>query len=158
MENILLFLQANTPWFWVILTVILVIIESCTMGLTTIWFAAMSLLMVLVSLTRLPFIWQLLIFVMGSCVLLFTTRPLVLKKIQQKKIATNSDSLIGRKALVTAKITEFQKGTVKIDGVEWSAASKNGTEINEKTECKITEIKGNTLTVEPIDLNSTESN
>ena len=75
-------------------------------------------------------------------------------KIQQKKIATNSDSLIGRKALVTAKITEFQKGAVKIDGVEWSAASKNGTEINEKTECKITEIKGNTLTVEPIDLNS----
>lgn len=137
----------NLPWFWVAVTVICILIETFTMGLTTIWFAIGAAVMIFVSMTHIAFKWQLLLFVVISCALLFSTRPFALKKLQSKKIKTNSDSLIGKKAIVTEKIEPLQKGAIKINGIEWTAASANGTVIEKGSECEITDIQGATAIV-----------
>src|SRR5574344_1707317 len=137
----------NLPWFWVAVTVICILIETFTMGLTTIWFAIGSAVMIFVSMTHIAFKWQLLLFVVISCALLFSTRPFALKKLQSKKIKTNSDSLIGKKAIVTEKIEPLQKGAIQINGIEWTAASANGTVIEKGSECEITDIQGATAIV-----------
>ena len=73
----------NLPWFWLIVVVLCIVIESLTMALTTVWFASI------------PFKWQLFIFVAISLALLIFTRPLAAKKLA-KKMPTNADKSLER--------------------------------------------------------------
>ena len=150
MENITQLILGNMPWFWVAVTVICIIIESCTMGLTTIWFGCGAFVMIFISLTSLPFRWQLLIFAVISCALLFSTRPFAVKKLQAHRVATNSDALIGKKALVTEAIEPFKKGAIKINGLEWSAKTADDTPLAPGIECEITAIEGATAIVKKV--------
>lgn len=138
----------NLPWFWLAVTVLCIIIEGISMGtLTSIWFGCGAFVMIFLSFLPIPFRWQLLIFAVLSLVLLIFTRPFAVKKLKVKKTPTNSDSLIGKKVLVTEKITELQKGAVKVNGVIWTARSADNSTIEKGTECTITEIEGVTLVV-----------
>jgi membrane protein implicated in regulation of membrane protease activity len=148
MDTFLQLILDNLPWFWVAVTVICIIIESCTMGLTTIWFGCGAFVMVFVSLTPLPFKWQLLLFVVISCVLLFSTRPIALKKFQGKHVATNTDALIGQKAVVTEQIEPLKKGAIKINGLVWTAKSADDkVTLEPGNTCTITAIEGATAVV-----------
>ena len=129
-------------WIWVALTVILAIIEVFTLGLTTIWFALAALVMVFLSFLPIPIVFQILIFLAISAVLLIFTRPVALKKFRTGREKTNVDSLIGKYALVTKKIGEFDNGEVKLNGQIWSARSENGSELNEGTKCEVVRIEG----------------
>ena len=150
MENISQLILGNLPWFWVAVTVICILIESFTMGLTTIWFGCGAFVMIFISLTPLPFKWQLLLFAVISCALLFSTRPLALKKLQSKRVATNTDALIGKKALVTEAIEPLKKGAVKINGIEWTAKTADDTPLAPGIECVITAIEGATAIVQKV--------
>jgi len=129
-------------WFWVALTVIFTIIEVFTLGLTTIWFAISALVMVFLSFLRIPLVFQILIFLAISAVLLFFTRPIAIKKLKIGKEKTNVDSLAGKCALVTKKITEFDNGEVKINGLIWTARTEDGSILTEGNKCEIVRIEG----------------
>lgn len=118
--------------------------------LTSIWFGCGAFVMIFLSFLPIPFRWQLLIFAVLSLLLLIFTRPLAVKKLRVKKTPTNSDSLIGKKVLVTEKITELEKGAVKVNGVIWSARSEDNSEIAKGSECRVSEIEGVTLVVKKI--------
>ncbi len=134
------------PWIWLALVILFSVIEALTMTLTTVWFAASALVMVFVAMLHVPFPAQILLFVLFSAVLLFFTRPLALKFLK-KKTATNADSLIGSRCKLLTAVTQDEKGTVRLKGVEWSVASADGSPVEAGTECVIKEIKGNTLIV-----------
>ena len=131
MENIVSVFQNNLPWVWVAVTIICVVIESLTLSLTTIWFGISAFVMVFLAFTPLPFPAQLLIFVALAMVLLIFTKPIVKKKLSQKKIATNYERVIGQIAVVTKRITALEKGSVKINGMEWTAAVKDNISLEE---------------------------
>ncbi|MCR4736332.1 MAG: NfeD family protein [Treponema sp.] len=150
MENIIQVLSDNLPWVWVAVTIICVVIESLTLSLTTIWFGISAFAMVFLAFTPLPFPAQLLIFVAASLLLLIFTRPIVKKKLSQKKIATNYERIIGQIAVVTKKITALEKGSVKINGMEWTAAVKEDISLEEGSKCIIDEIAGVTAYVKEI--------
>ncbi len=128
-----------------------IVIESMTMMLTTIWFGCGALVMVFVSMTPLPFKWQLLLFAAISLALLIFTRPFVYKKLKLKKQATNADSLIGKKVIVTQTISALEKGAIKINGIEWTASCANLSDssqsISPGTEVTVTDIQGATAIV-----------
>ena len=88
MDSIIPVLAENLPWVWVAVTVLCIVIESLTLSLTTIWFGISAFAMVFIAFTPLPFSAQLFIFTAVSFVLLIFTRPLVKKKLSQKKIIT----------------------------------------------------------------------
>ena len=150
MESIISVLRDNLPWVWVAVTIICVVIESLTLSLTTIWFGISGFVMVFLAFTPLPFYAQLIIFVVLSLVLLIFTRPVVKKKLNQKKIATNYERVIGQIAVVTKKITALEKGSVKINGMEWTAAVREDIELEEGSKCIIEEIAGVTAYVQKI--------
>ncbi|MBQ7158796.1 MAG: NfeD family protein [Treponema sp.] len=151
MGSFSLFVLNNLPWFWLAVTVLCIIIEGISMGtLTSIWFGCGAFVMIFLSFLPIPFRWQLLIFVVLSLVLLIFTRPFAVKKLKVKKTPTNSDSLIGKKVLVTEKITELEKGAVKINGVIWTARSENSEGLPKGTECIVTNIEGATAVVKKI--------
>ena len=150
MDSIISVLRDNLPWFWVAVTIICVVIESLTLALTTIWFGISAFVMVFLAFTPLPFPAQLFIFVALALVLLIFTRPVVKQKINQKKIATNYERIIGQIAVVTKKITALDKGSVKINGMEWTAAVREDVVLEEGSKCIVEEIAGVTAYVKQI--------
>ena len=150
MESIISVLSNNLPWVWVAVTIICVVIESLTLSLTTIWFGISGFVMVFLAFTPLPFPAQLFIFVALALVLLIFTRPIVKQKLNQKKIATNYERVIGQIAVVTRKITALEKGSVKINGMEWTAAVKEDITLEEGSKCIVEEIAGVTAYVKAI--------
>lgn len=135
------------PWFWLFLMILFTAIEVATFGLTTIWFALGALVMLFLSPLPIPFLWQILLFLIISSVLLIFTRPIAVKKLKVGREKTNTDSLIGEKALVIKEITEFEKGLVKIRGMEWSAQSIDGKPIAKDETCIVERIEGVTVVV-----------
>ncbi len=150
MDSIIQALSDNLPWVWVAVTIICVVIESLTLALTTIWFGISAFVLVFLAFTPLPFVAQVFIFVALALVLLIFTRPVVKKKLSQKQIATNYERVIGQIAVVTKKITALDKGAVKINGMEWTAAVKEDIVLEKGSKCIIEEIAGVTAYVKQI--------
>ena len=150
MDSIVSVLADNLPWVWVAVTIICVVIESLTLSLTTIWFGISAFVLVFLAFTPLPFVAQVFIFVALALVLLIFTRPVVKKKLSQKQIATNYERVIGQIAVVTKKITALDKGAIKINGMEWTAAVKEDIVLEKGSKCIIEEIAGVTAYVKEI--------
>jgi len=129
-------------WIWVALTIIFSLIEIFTLGLTTVWFALAALVLVFLSFLPIPLVYQIIIFLAISAVLLIFTRPVAVKKLKAGREKTNVDSLVGKHALVTKQIGEFDRGEVKLNGQIWTAHSDDGSVINEGTKCEVVRIEG----------------
>jgi len=134
-------------WIWVALVIIFTLIEIATFGLTTVWFAIAALIMVFLSFLNIPMPIQVLIFLGISTLLLIFTRPLAIKKFKTGKEKTNVDSLAGKHAIVIKKVSEFERGEVKINGQIWMARSEDNTEIEEGAKCEILRVEGVQLIV-----------
>ena len=144
------FVPFSIPWIWVALVIIFALIEVFTFGLYTIWFALAALVMVFLSRLSIAIPLQILIFLAISGVLLFFTRPIAVKKLKIGKEKTNVEGLIGKHALVTTKICEFEKGEIKLDGQIWLAISENNSEIPEGIKCEVVRIEGVKAIVRPL--------
>lgn len=108
--------------YWLIIFVVLLIVEICTMGLTTIWFAGGALAAFVLGVIGFGTAVQVIAFIVISAVLLIVTRPIALKYFNKERQKTNAESLIGQQALVLEDIdTLHAQGLVEINGQEWSA-------------------------------------
>ena len=109
---------------WLVLLIVCLVIEACTLGLTTIWFAGGALIALLVSLMHAPIWLQVVLFLAASLLLLFYTRPIARKYFNRNVTKTNVDSVIGKNAIVVEAIDNLQgKGRVTLAGQEWTARS-----------------------------------
>lgn len=142
------------PAFWLIAAIVLGVIEAATAGLVTIWLVLGALAAWVCALLGLPFIFQLVIFLIVSYLLLIITRPIVKKWLTPKEIVkTNADRVIGEIGIVTEKINGIEgKGQVKVGGQIWSAIPADGTEIEPGAKVRITAIAGVKLVVNQINI------
>lgn len=114
----------NPIYIWLTALVVFVVIEIATMGLTTIWFAGGALVALVLALIKVPFYVQMGAFLVISIILLICTRPLAMKFFNQERIQTNVDSVVGKQAIVVARIDNLkEEGQVILNGMEWSARS-----------------------------------
>ncbi len=108
--------------YWLIIFIVLLIIEICTMGLTTIWFAGGALVAFIMGVIGFGVAVQVAVFIVVSIALLVLTRPLALRFFNRERMKTNAESLIGQQALVLEDIdTLHASGLVEVNGQEWSA-------------------------------------
>ncbi len=108
--------------YWLILFVVFLIVEIATLGLTTIWFAAGSLVAWILGILGFGLLAQIVGFLITSVILWNVTRPLAMKYFNTGREKTNAESLIGEYALVTEEINTLHAvGHVEIRGMEWSA-------------------------------------
>lgn len=116
--------------YWLIGFVVLLGIEAATMALTTIWFAGGALVAFVLALFGVNTQVQLAIFVIVSFILLFFTRPFALRYVNRYTVKTNTDSLIGKYARVTAEINNAEgKGAAVLNGQEWTARAQEEDKI-----------------------------
>ena len=139
-------------WFWLALSIALVVIELSTTQLISVWFAlgAGITAVVKVIFPSIGIPWQALIFVLASTVLFLATRPFVKKLTSNrgKEHETNLELIVGKEAIVTENINNIKgTGAVKINGLEWSARTDDNCEILAGEIVLIKEIKGNRLIV-----------
>ena len=136
-------------WIWLAVFAISLVIEASTMGLTTVWCAISALIMIAVSLTGIPVVWQVLIFCVLTIVLFFTTRPFFMRKMNERKTRLNVNSMPGQEVIVTKAASKFEKGEARsTNGVIWAIASRKGLDIPVDAVCVVREVEGNTLFVE----------
>lgn len=134
---------------WLVILAVLLAIEIATLGLTTIWFAGGALIAFLVSLAGGPLWLQTALFLAVSVVLLIFTRPLAMKYMNQNVQKTNVDSIPGETAVVIKTIDNLKaEGQVMINGLEWTARSKDGGIIEEGKVVKVKAVEGVKLIVE----------
>lgn len=133
---------AAIAWF-VLMLVFLIVEAACAIHLVSIWFAAGSLVAMLVAFINGPIWLQVTLFVLVSCALLVLFLPLVKKFLNPARTKTNVDAIIGSQGYVTADIDNLTAmGQVKLGSMEWSARSTNGEKIPQGALVKVDRIEG----------------
>ena len=119
--------------FWLAATVVFVLVELMTVGLTSICFAAGSFVA----------------FILVSVVLLALTKPWAGKYINSRTVKTNVDSLVGERAVLTEDADSMkQTGKAVVNGQEWTVRPQDETQVIRKGELiEVVKISGVKLIV-----------
>lgn len=128
---------------WLIVFVVFAALELVSVGMTCIWFAVGALAACVTSLFTGNWIIQSIVFIIVTVLFLLFLRPLAVKYVNNKTEKTNVDSIIGKTAKVVTEIDNVNaKGMVVIDGVEWTARSKDDRVIPKETLVEVVEVSG----------------
>ena len=138
---------------WIGLIIVFAAVEIATVGLTSIWFAGGALAALLGYAIGLSEIWQFIIFVVVSTVLLLFTRPWALKYFKPRLVKTNYDQVVGDNVCLTEAVDNIRgTGTAVYKGQEWTARAYDENQTFEAGMIvMVKEIRGVTLYVVPSD-------
>ena len=136
---------------WAVVFVVMLLIELATAGLATVWFCAGSLVALVMAVFKVDPVWQFVAFAAVSILLLIFTRPIAKKLLGRKNYSpTNSDRFVGRRCITGETVDNLAgTGTVKVEGIVWSARSESGEVIPAGTEVTIVRIEGVKAVVSP---------
>lgn len=135
--------------YWLVFMAILLVIEICTLGLTTIWFAGGALAATIASLMGCNIWIQLVLFIVVSALLLIFTRPWAVKYINGHRIKTNYEGLVGKVIIIEEKVDNMnQSGMAVVNGQEWTVRTKDdGVILKPGDKAQIVDIVGVKLIV-----------
>ncbi|MEE0980730.1 MAG: NfeD family protein [Acutalibacteraceae bacterium] len=135
-------------WLWIALIVAFLVIEAVTVQLVTIWFTVGAIGALIANVMHTEIWVQVLVFVAVSAITLLLTRPFVKRFTEQHKVPTNADRYIGKQAVVVEPIDNIHaKGAVTVGGLEWTARTKDGSNIEKDEIVTIESIEGAKLIV-----------
>ena len=118
---------------WLAVAIVLLVVEIITLGLTTIWFAGGALVACVAAALQADFLVQMMLFLVVSVVMLFFTRPVAVRYMNKNRTKTNSESLVGKEAVVLQEINNLKaSGQVQLNGIEWTARAENMEDVIEK--------------------------
>lgn len=118
---------------WLAVAIVLLVVEIITLGLTTIWFAGGALVACIAAALQADFLVQMILFLVVSVVLLFFTRPVAMRYMNKSRTKTNSESLVGKEAVVLHEINNLKaSGQVQLNGIEWTARAESMEDVIEK--------------------------
>ncbi len=136
---------------WLIILALCLLVEIATLGLVTIWFAGGALVTFFVAMATDSLLVQVIVFLVVSLLLLFFTRPIAKKFYNSKRTKTNVESVIGEQCKVTETIDNFNgTGTVLLNGLEWTARSKDETVIEAGVRVRVCAVDGVKVIVEKV--------
>lgn len=136
--------------YWLIAFIAFLVIEAITLGLTTIWFAGGALAAAIAAMAGASLPIQIVLFIVVSLLLLFSTRPIAVRYFNKDRIKTNAESLVGAQGVVTDTINNLEaRGLVLVKGQEWTARTPDDSIIIKKdTIVTVREIQGVKMIVE----------
>lgn len=138
---------------WFVLLVVFVLAEAATVTVVSLWFAAGSLVALVVSMLEGPVWLQILLFIAVSVVLLWMLRPIIKKHFTPNLTRTNVDAIIGKVGVTMVTVNNMMaQGKVQLDGMEWSARSTTGEDIPENVQVRIDRVEGVKLYVTPVEV------
>lgn len=137
--------------FWIVLAVVLAVIEAETQGMVSLWFSIGAVFSFFASLLGIPMLYQALIFVIISSLLLIFLRPFAKDFLKVRPTKTNADRMVGEKGEVLETIDNTKRtGQVKVLGQIWSASSSTEEKIEKDSLIVVENISGVRLYVKTI--------
>ncbi len=138
-------------WVWVAVLCASAIVEFLSMQMVAIWFTFSAMATIVLNLCGVIWWVQVLVFCVLSLVLLLSLRKFSLKYLlKNTNQKTNADSLVGTTHKLLEKIEPEKSGSLKINGVVWTAICENKDQtLNAGEVVEITKIEGNKLFVKP---------
>ena len=138
---------------WIAVAVVMFLIEASTVSLVSIWFGISAIITAIISLFGIGFYSQFAVFLLISFISVLSTRKFVKRYLNIRQQSTNSDSLIGKIAVVIHDITPFdQHGRVNVSGLDWAARCDILPNVSIGESVVIKSIEGVTLIVEPVNI------
>ena len=136
---------------WLIASAIMFILEIFTISFLLFFPALGAFLAFLCAIFGASIQVQIITFVISSILLIAFIRPIVTKFFKAKDVAMNSESVIGKNAVVIKEIDNLHgKGQVKVAGELWSAVSSTDENIEEGSTLIILKIEGVKLIVKKV--------
>lgn len=135
---------------WLGLLIVSIIIEIVTIDLVSVWFSVGSLFGLAAYFLGFDLPIQIIACILSTLFCFIFTRPIAKKYLTGNIVHTNSDRLIGKKALVLKTISEDVRGEVKVLGSTWTAISLNNEVIEEGTHVEVLAIDGVKLVVKKL--------
>ncbi len=143
---------------WAAVFAVMLVVELATSGLVSVWFCAGSLVALILAVCNVGVVWQWVAFIGVSLVTLALTRPLAKKLLKKKTTPTNSDRIIGSRGLVCEVIDNLKgSGSIKVEGLVWSARSVDESVIPEGTYVTVERIEGVKAVVKPCEEQAEET-
>ena len=137
---------------WLSAVIIFAIVEAMTVQMLCIWFAAASLVSLILALLRAPEWVQIIVFCICTAILLIFTRPIVKRLMKKPETRTNADRILGMHAIVIHEINnDIAEGRIKVSGQVWTARSADGDVIPVDEKVIIRSIEGVKVIVEKLD-------
>ncbi len=139
-------------YFWVLVGMVLIILESLGAALALASIGVGALLTAVVAFFGLLSLSGLLVvFVVASLVMFGVSRPVAHRLTGEgNKVKTNTEAMLERTGVVIRPIGgKTEPGYVKLAGDEWRAFPLNDMAIPSGIQVVIRKVEGNTLTVEP---------
>ncbi len=139
--------------FWLAATIVFILVELITVGLTSIWFAAGALGAFVVAALGGGVVVQAVVFIIISVVLLILTKPWARKYVNSKTQKTNVAGLVGRQAILTEDVDNLrQTGKTALDGIDWMVRSYDDSQTIKNGELvEVTGISGVKLIVKKVE-------
>ena len=140
-------------WFWLAIMVVLLIVEVCTLALTTIWFAGGAFAALITSFLTDSFAIQCALFVGVSAVLLLILRPSAVRRFNRRRAKTNVEAVVGKTVRVIEPVDNIANtGRVVVDGMEWAARSNSeGTTFAVGDNATVVRVEGVKMIIEKED-------
>ena len=129
---------------WLAVTAAALIVEFMTTELVSVWFVGGGLVAMLLAGLGLDWYVHVPAFIVVSFAMMLCFRRLVMKKLNKDEIKTNAETAIGKEYELLTPIGFNQAGSIKINGVVWSAVTEDeNAEIPAGTKVILERIEGN---------------
>ncbi len=131
-------------YIWLAVTAAALIVEFVTAELVSVWFVGGGLVAMLLAGLGLDWYIHVPAFIVVSFLLMLCFRRLVMKKLNKGEVKTNAETVIGKEYELLTAIGFNQAGSIRINGVVWTAvAEDDNAEIPAGTKVIIEKIEGN---------------
>lgn len=136
-------------YIWLAVTAVALIVEFVTTELVSVWFIGGGLVAMLLSGLGLEWYFHVPAFIIVSIALMLCFRSFVMRKLKGEDVKTNAETAIGKEYELIDGISFNTAGSIKINGVIWSAVSENENAlIPSGTKVVVKRIEGNKYIVE----------
>ena len=131
-------------YIWLAVTAAALIIEFITSEMVSVWFVGGGLVAMLLAGVGLEWYFHVPAFIAVSFVLMLCFRQMVMRKLNKTTERTNAETVIGKEVELLSDIKFNEAGTIKVNGVVWTAIAENEhSEIPAGTTVTVLKIEGN---------------
>ena len=129
---------------WLAITAAALIVEFITSEMVSVWFVGGGLVAMLLAGLGLSWYFHVPAFIVVSFALMLCFRRLVMQKLNKKTERTNAETVIGKEFELLSDIKFNEAGSIKVNGVVWTAiAEDEHTEIPAGKTVIVEKIEGN---------------
>nr|MBO4517603.1 NfeD family protein [Clostridia bacterium] len=111
-------------YIWLGITAAALVIEFMTTEMVSVWFAGGGVVAMVLAGVGLDWYFHLPAFIAVSFALMLCFRRLVMAKLNKGDVKTNADSVIGKEFILLSDIGFNKAGTIKVNGVVWTAITE----------------------------------